>query len=72
MGFSQANLFRKRSSIKCPFALPNPFQQEKQHVQNRSPEHATRSLFIDRWSPRAFSGEPIDDATLFSFFEAAR
>jgi len=30
------------------------------------------SIFIDRWSPRAYTGETIDDATLLSLFEAAR
>jgi nitroreductase len=29
-------------------------------------------LFINRWSPRAFAGEPISDDTLFNLFEAAR
>ncbi len=30
------------------------------------------SLFINRWSPRAMTGEPIPDEILFSLFEAAR
>ncbi|CAG0964983.1 3-hydroxypropanoate dehydrogenase [Myxococcaceae bacterium] len=38
----------------------------------RTPEHSIHPLFTDRWSPRAFTGEPIDDVTLLSFFEAAR
>lgn len=29
-------------------------------------------LFLRRWSPRAYTGEPIDEATLLSLFEAAR
>jgi len=29
-------------------------------------------LFVNRWSPRALSGEAIDDATLFRLLEAAR
>ncbi len=41
-------------------------------TQTRTPEYDINPLFIDRWSPRAFTGEPIDDATLLSFFEAAR
>ena len=28
--------------------------------------------FLDRWSPRAFSPEPLDDETVQSLFEAAR
>ena len=30
------------------------------------------SIFLDRWSPRAFTGEAIPEAELFSLFEAAR
>lgn len=41
-------------------------------VFSRSPEHPVADLFVKRWSPRAFSGEPIDQPTLFSLFEAAR
>lgn len=38
----------------------------------RNPEHPIDPLFLERWSPRAFSGEPIDTATLMRLFEAAR
>lgn len=38
----------------------------------RIPDHQVHEVFLQRWSPRAFTGEVIDDATLFSFFEAAR
>ena len=40
--------------------------------QTRKPEYGIHSLFTNRWSPRAFTGEPIDDETLLTFFEAAR
>jgi nitroreductase len=39
---------------------------------NRVSEFAVHPLFIDRWSPRAFSADPIGDETLFSLLEAAR
>lgn len=29
-------------------------------------------MIVERWSPRAMSGEPLDDATLKRLFEAAR
>lgn len=29
-------------------------------------------MFVDRWSPRAFSGEPLSQTTIDSLFEAAR
>jgi len=38
----------------------------------RTPEHPVDSLFLKRWSPRAFTDEAIDDATLLTLFEAAR
>jgi nitroreductase len=38
----------------------------------RKPEHNVDELFLSRWSPRAMSGEEIDEATLFSLFEAAK
>jgi nitroreductase len=38
----------------------------------RKPEHNVGELFLNRWSPRAMSGEEIDEATLFSLFEAAK
>lgn len=38
----------------------------------RKPEHNIDELFLNRWSPRAMSGEEIDEATLFSLFEAAK
>lgn len=38
----------------------------------RSPAYAIDALFTERWSPRAFTGEPIAQETLFTFFEAAR
>lgn len=35
-------------------------------------DHAVHELIRDRWSPRAFSPRPIDDATMCSLLEAAR
>lgn len=40
--------------------------------KSRVAEHSVHPLFVNRWSPRAFTGEAIDDATLYQFFEAAR
>ena len=41
-------------------------------TSNRIAEHAIDQQFTQRWSPRAFTDESIDKATLLSFFEAAR
>ncbi len=38
----------------------------------RRADHAIDSVFVDRWSPRAMSGEPLSHEELLSLFEAAR
>jgi len=39
---------------------------------NRTSEYPINEIILNRWSPRAMTGELIDDDTLMSFFEAAR
>ena len=39
---------------------------------NRVPEAPVDTMFLNRWSPRAFNPEPIPDETLLTLFEAAR
>lgn len=34
--------------------------------------HPIEEMFLRRWSPRAMSGAPLDEATLLRLFEAAR
>jgi nitroreductase len=38
----------------------------------RTPDHPIEPLFVERWSPRAMSGEPITHDELMRLFEAAR
>ena len=38
----------------------------------RKSEYKIEEIFVNRWSPRAMSGEGISDEELFSLFEAAR
>jgi len=38
----------------------------------RKKDYKVDDIFINRWSPRAMSGEPITDDELFALFEAAR
>jgi Nitroreductase len=38
----------------------------------RKPEHNIDEIFINRWSPRAMSGEVVEKTKLLSLFEAAR
>ena len=42
------------------------------HPTGRSADHAIAPIFLDRWSPRAFTGEAMPQDTLLSLFEAAR
>lgn len=41
-------------------------------TESRPIEHQVDRLFVDRWSPRAMSGEPISNDDLLRLFEAAR
>jgi len=41
-------------------------------ASGRQAGHAIHPLFLDRWSPRAYTGEAIPDSVLFTLFEAAR
>jgi nitroreductase len=41
-------------------------------VGGRVADHAVDPQFLTRWSPRAFTSEPIPDEVLMSMFEAAR
>jgi nitroreductase len=40
--------------------------------EERHADHPVDALFLDRWSPRAMSGDPIADDELMVLFEAAR
>ena len=41
-------------------------------LNGRTADHDIHDQFLNRWSPRAFTGEPLSDATLMQLFEAAR
>ena len=40
--------------------------------EKRTPDHPVDKIFLDRWSPRAMSGEAMPKDALMSLFEAAR
>lgn len=40
--------------------------------EKRKADHPVDSLFLDRWSPRAMTGEAVSQEDLLSLFEAAR
>jgi nitroreductase len=39
---------------------------------HRTPEYDIDPIFLNRWSPRAMTGEPLDEAEFLPLFEAAR
>ncbi len=41
-------------------------------LNGRTADHEVDPQFLTRWSPRAFTAEPIPDEVLMSLFEAAR
>ncbi|HEY9079581.1 nitroreductase family protein [Magnetovibrio sp.] len=41
-------------------------------MPNRTPAHPIDDIFVERWSPRAFDGQPMPHADLLSVLEAAR
>ena len=41
-------------------------------AEHRQPEHDVDPLFVNRWSPRAMTGEPLDEEEYLPLFEAAR
>lgn len=45
--------------------------QMQKGSEARTAAHPIDTLFLDRWSPRAMSGEPLTDAELLLLFEAA-
>jgi nitroreductase len=61
------SFFQKRT-------LPFPRLRSKPMTQfeGRTSDYDIEPIFLQRWSPRAFTGAPISDAELFSIFEAAR
>jgi len=40
--------------------------------EKRTPDYPVERIFVDRWSPRAMSGEEITNEELLTLFEAAR
>ncbi len=41
-------------------------------VGSRTSDHEIDPIYLERWSPRAFTGEPIPEGDLMRIFEAAR
>ncbi|HEX4415241.1 MAG TPA: nitroreductase family protein [Lacipirellulaceae bacterium] len=41
-------------------------------LELRKADHPIEPLFVERWSPRAMSGEPLSEGEILTLFEAAR
>lgn len=41
-------------------------------INNRKPDASVNKMFIERWSPRAFSDKPVEQEKLDILFEASR
>ncbi len=41
-------------------------------ANDRTADHPIDPMFLERWSPRAFNGEPLSEADLMTMLEAAR
>lgn len=41
-------------------------------INGRTPDHAIDSMFLERWSPRAFDGKPMPESDLLTMLEAGR
>ena len=46
--------------------------QLSQAEEHRKADHPIEAIFLQRWSPRAMSGEPISEEAMLTLFEAAR
>lgn len=45
---------------------------QKEALQTRTSEYSILPDILGRWSPRAMTGEPLDEKTIMTLFEAAR
>ncbi len=41
-------------------------------LESRTADHPIEDIFLQRWSPRAMSGQPLEHGELMTLFEAAR
>ena len=46
--------------------------QDGSESRKQQAQHTVDELFLDRWSPRAMSGEAVSEGELMTLFEAAR
>ncbi|MFC5648181.1 nitroreductase family protein [Paenibacillus solisilvae] len=62
-------------STKLPFQSDQSSANDKhaeEIKQHRNPDHPVSPLFINRWSPRSYTNQPVTDEVLYTVLEAAR
>jgi len=64
--------YKVTSLVMLSLFINNALHAKKETSMTRKPEHTVADIFIERWSPRAMSGEEISKDELMSLFEAAR
>jgi nitroreductase len=52
--------------------LPSFLESPMTHFESRTSDHDIEPIFLQRWSPRAFTGESMPEEELNRIFEAAR
>ncbi|ELY44906.1 nitroreductase family protein [Natronorubrum bangense] len=52
--------------------VPTRRELDEDVADHRSPDYDIDPLFVNRWSPRAMTGEPLEEAEFLPLFEAAR
>lgn len=57
---------------RCREGAPDPETNPVTQPTSRRPDHAVDPIFVERRSPRAFTGEAVPEAELMRMFEAAR
>ncbi len=64
--------YRDLDGVETARRSPRPEGNPMTISDYRKPDHAIDPVFIERWSPRAFTNEPVPDSVLLTCFEAAR
>lgn len=57
---------------KNPHVFPSGMELAEEVQENRTPDYDVHPIFINRWSPRSMTGEPLTDEEIMPLFEAAR
>ncbi|ELY93886.1 nitroreductase [Natrialba hulunbeirensis JCM 10989] len=53
-------------------SVPKPHELDEEVADHRDTAYDIDPLFVNRWSPRAMTGEPLDEDEYLPLFEAAR